>query len=500
MRRLLITLAAVFFTAAQAPGQNAVQKYIEQLKTTDELKEAVWGIKAVKAGGGSVAEYNSKTRMMPASNVKVFTTGLALNELGADYRFKTRLAYSGSVQDGVLKGDLYIVGGGDPTIGARDSVAFPLQKTFSEWEMLVRAAGIRSIEGRIIGDGRWLDCEPQNVSWQLEDAATGDGTVMTGLGFGGGLQAFTVAPGAKAGDPVKVTPQFPETPWMNWTHTAVTGASGSGDQLYYSCTGLAPLASMTGSLALGTPSKRITCTNPFGALTCAFYFYRYLENQGIVASEGPADVDPSGHLRDFAGEALPAAAPQGSLHYIGEAKSPALKDIVSQANGHSDNYYAEALLRILAKEKTGSARFDACQDAREAAFGRLGVAGADRVQFYDGSGLARKNYVTPDFTVRFLSAMTKSSSYKDFLSSLPQAGSGTLASRLRSAPDSVRSRVRMKSGSMNGVRCFCGYILPSDGKPENTIVFSIMTNNTVVASSRMNFIMDRIITLLAEEN
>ena len=452
---------AVISTALLAQGQNAVQKYVEQLKTTDELKEAVWGVRAVRVGGGGVAEYNSRTRMMPASNVKVFTTGLALNELGADYRFRTRLAYSGSIEDGVLKGDLYIVGGGDPTIGARDSVAFALQKTFSDWEKLVRAAGIKSIEGYVVGDGRWLDCEPQNVSWQLEDAATGDGTVMTGL-----------------------------------------GPSGSGDQLYYACTYLAPVASMTGSLALGTAAKRITCTNPFGALTCAFYFYRYLENKGITASEGPADIDPSGRLRDFAGDGteLRAAVAQDALTFIGESKSPTLKDIIKQANGESDNYYAEALLRILAKERTGSASFESCQTARQDAFAKLGVSGADRVQFYDGSGLARKNYITPDFTVRFLTAMTKVPGYKDYLSSLPQAGSGTLASRLRSAPESVRKRVRMKSGSMNGVRCFSGYILASDGKPENTIVFSIMTNNTVVPSSKMNFIMDRIITLLAEEN
>ena len=138
--KMFVAATVLFCAAALAYGQSAAQKYVEQLKTTDELKEAVWGIKAVKAGGGSIAEYNSGIRMMPASNVKVFTTGLALNELGADYRFKTRLAYSGSIEDGVLKGDLYIVGGGDPTIGARDSVAFALQKTFSEWEKLVRAA------------------------------------------------------------------------------------------------------------------------------------------------------------------------------------------------------------------------------------------------------------------------------------------------------------------------------------------------------------------------
>ena len=79
-KRMFLAAAALFCAAFLAGGQNAAQKYVAQLKTTDELKDAVWGIRAVKAGGGTVAEYNARTRMMPASNVKVFTTGLALNE------------------------------------------------------------------------------------------------------------------------------------------------------------------------------------------------------------------------------------------------------------------------------------------------------------------------------------------------------------------------------------------------------------------------------------
>lgn len=502
IRGTIIFMAALAL-GLQARAQTAVQQYIGQLKTTDELKEAVWGIRAVKVGGQVVADYGSATRMMPASNVKVLTTGLALNELGADYRFRTRLAYAGEIVDGVLKGDLYIVGGGDPTIGARDSVATALQTTFSQWEKLVRAAGIKRVEGRVVGDGRWLDCEPQNPSWQLEDAATGDGTVMTGLSFGGGLQAFNVTAGARAGEPAKVEAVFPEVPWMTFRHTCTTGAAGTEESLYYDCTDLAPVASMTGSVPLGTKSKRITCTNSFGALTCAFYFYRYLENQGIVVEEGPADIDAGGCLRDFVSpdDGMPAAVPQESLHFIGEYFSPKLKDIVRQTNTQSNNYYAEAILRVLARERRGSASSASCRAVSLEAFGRLGVTGADRIQIYDGSGLARKNYITPDFFVRFLTAMRKSPAADDFRRSLPRAGSGTLASRLQSAPESVRNRVFMKSGSMNGVRCFSGYIMPSDGGgEEDIIVFSILTNNTVTAASRINFIMDKLIGLMAQEN
>ncbi|MDO5442880.1 MAG: D-alanyl-D-alanine carboxypeptidase, partial [Bacteroidia bacterium] len=206
MKRLIIILAA--FISVQAAAQNAVQQYIEQLKGTDELKEAVWGIKAVKLGGGTVAEYNSRTRMMPASNMKLITTGLALNGLGSDYRFRTGIAYSGGICDGVLDGDLYIVGGGDPTLGDRDSVAVELKETFSQWEKMIRDAGITRIEGRIIGDGRWFEGESQNWSWMLEDCAGGDGAAMSALSFGGGLQSFTVSPGARIGDPVKVEAVF----------------------------------------------------------------------------------------------------------------------------------------------------------------------------------------------------------------------------------------------------------------------------------------------------
>ena len=499
MKRLILILAA--FLSVQAAAQNAVQQYIEQLTGTDELKEAVWGIKAVKLSGATVAEYNSRTRMMPASNMKLITTGLALNGLGSDYRFRTGIAYSGDIRDGVLNGDLYIVGGGDPTLGDRDSVAVELRTTFSEWEKIIRDAGITRIEGRIVGDGRWFDGEPQNWSWMLEDCAAGDGTVMSALSFGGGLQSFSVSPGAKVGEPVKVEAVFPETPWMNWAHSATTAPAGTGDRLFYSTNDLTPTASMTGTLAVDAKQKRITCANSFGAMTCAFYFYRYLENQGIIATEGPADIDASGYIRDFTGEeGAPLAAPGDSLKAIGETHSLPLLDIVRHTNAASNNYYAESFLKVLTKEKKGSSGIDACRDMIMSSLKGMGVKDADRMQFFDGSGLSRKNYVTPDFFVRFLTAMHSTPEYRNYLSTLPQPGRGTLVSRMASAPESVRARVYMKSGSMNGVRCYSGYILPSDGREENIIVFSFLTNNTVVAASRMNFIIDKTVSLLAAEN
>lgn len=489
--------------APQNAQKNAAQSYVEQLKTTEELKESAWGIKAVKLDGTTVAGHNSGTRLLPASITKLITTGVALNELGPDYRFRTAIAYSGSIEDGVLLGDLYIIGGADPTIGARDSVAIALQETFAQWMKFVTDAGITKIEGRIIGDGRFIDGEYQNLSWQIEDGFCGDGTGMTGLSFYRNLQDARVSPGQTVGAAVKVEQIFPETPWMNWYHTCTTAPKGEGNDLYFACTNLAPVASLSGTYAIDQPRRRVTCANSFGAMTCAYYFYRYLEQSGILAGEGPADIDPLGYVRDFESpsEHQEAALPAGELKTLGVYDSPALRDIVRQTNFTSDNFYAETLLRVLAKEQTGSACYDSCATVESRALARLGVKPAGRVQIMDGSGLGRKNYISPDFFVDFLTAMHGSDVFDDYLRSLPQPGSyGTLQTRMSGAAPSVRSRVYMKSGSMNGVRCFSGYILPSDGKPEETIVFSVMTNNTIVAASRINFIMDKIIGLLAAEN
>lgn len=499
MKKLALILAVLL--SFQAAAQNAVQAYLNQLKTTEELKEAVWGLKAVKLNGEVIAEYNGGTRMVPASNMKLITTGVILNELGPDYRFQTKLAYNGEIRDSTLIGDLYIVGGGDPTIGDRDTVAVELQATFAAWEKIIRSAGIERIEGRIIGDGRYFDGERQNHSWMLEDCAAGDGTVLTGLSFSGGLQSFNVSPGAKDGDPAKVEAIFPETPWMNWNHSCRTAAAGTGEDLYYASSELAPIASMTGTVPLGAKTRRITCANSFGAMTCAFYFYRYLENEGIIATEGPADIDMNGLIRDFSSEeALPAAKPQDQLAYIGGTVSKPLVDIVRHTNNESNNYYAESFMRTLAKEKSGSATYASGQETVKSALKNLGLKNVAEMQIFDGSGLSRKNYVSPDFFVDYLTAMHSSKVYSAFLSTLPQPGKGTLVSRMVNASSSVRARVYMKSGSMNGVRCYSGYILPSDGSEENIIVFSFLTNNTVTAVSRMNFIIDKTVSLLAEEN
>lgn len=506
MKKIPAIFLLLFF-CGNIQAQTELQKYIQILRSTEELGEAVWGIKATRLSGEEIAGYNSSTRMLPASNTKLVTTGLALLELGPDYHFKTEIAYSGTISEGILNGDLYIVGGGDPTISARDSVSRPLLETFSAWTKMIRDAGISRIEGRIIGDGRFFGEELVNYSWEYGDIGSDYAPGGSGLCFYKNTQDFRITPGSTAGDPVGVETAFPLTPWINLRSVAKTADAGTGNDLIYVSTDMAPVAEMRGTVEAGRKPFRMSGSNKFGAMTCAWYFYKYLEGCGIVATEGPADIDNLGLVRNFSEEALYSAAGSSQLTIIGESLSPSLLDIARETNNISDNFYAEAILRAMALEMTGSARYDSCMVAETAALKHLAEISArnsirtipvnlgDDVYLVDGSGLSRHDYVTPDFFVDFLSAMMNTDVFQDYLSSIPGP-----AMRLRNAPQDLRERVHMKSGSMSGVRCFSGYISPVSGRMEDTIIFSVMTNNTLVPRSRIDFIMDKIITLLAREN
>ncbi|MBQ6014977.1 MAG: D-alanyl-D-alanine carboxypeptidase [Bacteroidales bacterium] len=224
---------------------------------------------------------------------------------------------------------------------------------------------------------------------------------------------------------------------------------------------------------------------PDGPLAAATHFRRWLVANGIVVTGGAGEntVD--------------------SLTTLGIAQSASLNHIATIANHQSDNFCAETLLKAIGKANNGSDDYDTATAALHRALSPIGLAGPSAgMRFADGSGLSRKNYVSPEFLVRLLTGMAKTGVYKDYLGSLPRPGrkDGTLQTRLPKAPAAVKNRIYMKSGSMNGVRCFSGYILPSDGDTRKTIAFSIMVNNFVGKQSELAPVLDNLILELANEN
>lgn len=477
-----------------APGRLA--RYVGLVAEGETLRGSQFSVLAVTAGGDTLVAYENGRRLIPASNTKLVTTGLALHELGPDYRFDTRLAYSGHIADGVLHGDLYLVGGGDPTLGTKDSIAVPFETLFAGWKKILTDAGIRRIEGRVVGDGRRFDGPIEQDTWMSQDLGTYYGAGGTALSFYRNIVEIDVAAGTKPGAPVSMTPVWPETPWMQWRNAARTGAKGTGNSLYLFNTDLAPVAELRGAFATDRQPRKEEFSNKFGALTCAYYFRNYLKNNGIP-SDGAADITSEGRLRSetFEDLGLPADSPED----LGGTVSPSLLRIARMTNRRSDNFYAETLYRTLSLETKGSADYAVCREAEDAALRRLGLD-PSAVRIVDGSGLSRGNWISPDFLCAFLRKMMDTPVFEDFIGTLGSPGTGTYAARLQNESKDLRRRIFYKSGSMEGVRCYSGYVIPSSGRREDTVVFSVMLNNCTAPSWKFLPLIDKVIALVAMEN
>ena len=143
MNRIFIIVTFLISGLTVSYAQKTLQERAMDLISDPAFVNALVGIKAVTGSGDTLVKVNSDKLLVPASNMKLVSTGNALVKLGADFRYRTDLAHDGVISDGILHGNLYIVGNGDPLTGSKDSIATPLESTFREWENIVRKAGIR---------------------------------------------------------------------------------------------------------------------------------------------------------------------------------------------------------------------------------------------------------------------------------------------------------------------------------------------------------------------
>lgn len=509
MTKTLSFLLISIFNIGIATAQTvSIQDMAQTLASDPTFNHALVGIKAVRGDGESIVALNDGKMLAPASNMKLISTGAALFSLGPDFRFATDLAHDGEISDGVLHGNLYIVGGADPLTGSKDSVAVVLTETFSQWCKALNRVGIKRIEGHIIGDGRWLDGMGEDPSWQWGDLGTYYGAAVTGLMFYENMMSFSVAAGPAVGEPVKIEPSYPSCSWMDFRYSGVTGEKGTGDKLYMYASEFEPVAEIRGTFGADRAAKRLDCSNRFPEYTCAVYFKNYLQQHGIPCSAGAADFRLR---REWLSSGIPdyGLGPEGdSLKVIGSFYSPSLARIAFKTNHESHNLLAETLFRTLGKENTGSSCRDSARVAMRTFLKKMHV-GSQGLSMQDGSGLSRQNLVSADFMCRFLGAMMDSPCFEEYLWSLPvPGGNGTLQYNMKGVPQEVRARFRIKSGSMDGVRCYSGYILPPDFVPEagaeipqevkdKTIIFSVMTNNCVSPSWKVRQMLDRFMVELA---
>ena len=467
-------------------AQNNVQNYVNNtLKTDPLLKNAAVALLVEGGRGQTVAWWNADLPLLSASTMKTITTGVALEVLGPDFRFETKIAQAGSIDDdGVLHGDIYIIGGGDPTLASHNDIANPVDEVFAEWTAALRNAGITAIDGSVKGDAGIFSEGIIQDNWCWNDLGTDYGNGPCGLSFAENLSYYSVTPGLNEGDKVVITPVEAVFSEMNLINNATTGAPKTGDKLTHYASDLSPVGRFTGTYAVDRKTDTIAVSNKFPALTCAEAFAGYLAGEGIFAAgEAVASGEETEH--DAASRvpvrAALGAAPDSAI-MLSVTYSPRLQEICCETNTKSNNFFAEMLLMTVSLHLTGEASYAKGPKAVE---DYIAAAGCNTTGLRqdDGSGLSRFNFVSPRFFCNFYRLMQKSNIFVDYLETFPTpGGDGTLKYVLSKESLELRSRIHCKSGSMTAVKCYAGYIETAGGE---VLRFAIMVNNFDCPNSKI---------------
>lgn len=410
-------------------AKELVDINVNTMMTDPVLKNATWGFVVYDPKTKKViSSYNESTPLVPASTTKLLTTETALNLLGENYRWMTQLEYSGTIdENGVLNGNLYLIGSGDPSLGTNKAGAWSYRDIISDFMGGLSREGIRKVNGDIIIQTALFKGNitrlPENVVW-LEN-----NNYYLPVGTTREINPANEKLIMKKSGLTSEKKYFYMSPYAN---QMVYAEKYEGD----------------GILTTKLPDAPAYLANSFRTTLVK-------SGIGVTGKVTPKMTD---------------AAPE-SRKLVSAYKSPTLGDIVFYTNQHSDNSLAEALLKTVGFQKMGdqtseSGRMVVTNHLKEESFDMMGL------NYIDGSGLSRSNNVTPISQVKFLTSLMDEKYYKTYFTSLPVGGqSGTLK---RMFIGTGNGQVFAKTGTLNKVKTLAGYLKTNSGK---TLVFSLMVNN-----------------------
>ena len=491
--------------------QTPVKESSQRAETVEGLREriaahiaqprfapAAWGVKVVSLDTGkTIFEHNAEKYFNPASNAKLYTAALALEHLGADYRIRTSL-YSTARPNaaGTLKADLIIYGRGDPTMAARLNGGDYL-KGFDPLITQLVNAGVRHVEGDLVADESYFAGPPLGSGWEWDDLQAYYGAEASALTINDNSLDLFVKPADRAGLPCRVTTGPPTSfvTLMNRTQTAPKGTEPRivvyrpvGENIIY----------VSGRFPIDRPNyySSVAVHNPAGLF--ASLFKDALAGRGIVVTGRTRVIDWKYR------EVTPVDLTK--LIELGSVESMPLGDIVRETLKPSQNLYAQLLLLQVGANQVLGAGSHGLETEGAAGAGtekirvpgnpqpptpnpyltteeigvesmndflaRVGVKKGD-VLLEEGSGLSRRDVITPQATVALLNYMSRSRWAEVYRNALPVGGvDGTLQNRMKGTPGA--GNVRAKTGSLRYVYTLSGYVTTAAGE---RLAFSVMLNN-----------------------
>src|SRR6267142_1263130 len=368
----------------------------ETLLGTAPASKGEWGLLVTDAESGEILyEQNADKYFVPASNMKLFSTALALAKLGPDFRFHTTVETRGAVSsEGVLSGDVVLVGRGDPNLSNRrfpyqlkEEFDGPPEKVLAELADALVAKGVKEISGDVIGDDSYFPRERYPNGWEIDDMVWEYGAAISSIVVDDNTVTLTLTPGELAGSPVHAVVS-PATPDFAVKNDVVTSAPEVKSDLTLKRDPGANLVVVKGTLpAKSTPRKLVLAVEE-PAQHAAATLKRVLEERGIKVGGGTR----ARHER---------AESSGESTVLAEHVSVPLGDSVKLVNKISQNLHTEMLLRTVARQNGAWSSPDDLMKVPADFYTAAGIAPGDVIQT-DASGLSRHDLITPRAVVTLL--------------------------------------------------------------------------------------------------
>lgn len=463
-----ILIVAFFMIIANSGiSQTKYQSYVDAFVAYEPFSNASISLKAIDVASGEVLmDYHSNTTLPPASTMKLFSTASAIDILGPNYQPVTSVQYDGAVIDSVLNGNIWIFGGGDMTLGSRYFNDENAQSSFlSDWVNSIRKAGIKQINGSIIADGSSFGYEGVPDGWSWSDIGNYYGAGFSGICIYDNMIQYHFQT-KTVGTPAILKSTFPISDKLVF-HNEIKSANVSGDNSYIYGSPFSYYRSGIGTLPANNADFVVKGSLPDPEEQLANELKSALEKNGISVM----------------GDATPMRTTILTMQVrtftpILEYRGKTISEIATITNHKSINLFAEGLMCLTGKKQIGLGSTSASTSYLETYWSkRINTSG---LHIKDGSGLSRSNAVSASHYCDLLKSMHNSVNYSFFYNSLPISGkSGTLTSVCKN--QAAHGKVHAKSGTMNRIKSYAGYIESNSGK---TIAFAVIVNNYECSNSQ----------------
>lgn len=480
MKKTIFAIALLVTLTAAAQQSADLERLVNQTHREAGMKHGQLAVSVYNATTGKeVYSHNGDLAVTPASVVKLFTTGVGFAQLGKDFRFTTKIGVRGNIdRDGVLHGNIYLIGGGDPLLGSYRYRQTTPDSLFNSWMQALKKKGIRRIDGRVCYNAAIFDEQPLHDSWQWGDVGNYYAAGVNGLNFHENMYFVYFNAGKRLGHPATAVRTVPKNIDIHGSSEVTTAGENTGDNVIIYGTPTSKERLYRGTVPLGKNDFAVRGAMPNPARTCADLFASHLRTHGLGVSSNSMQV---------------YSVPD-SLRQVLDYRSSSYYTIAQYTNLTSNNIYAESIFKYLGYAKYGLGSF---ANGSRAVMEWLTSKGLDTdgTNIVDGSGLSRLNRTTTDFLCRYLATISHEPFHEEFMQSMAKVGeSGTAKNLLPNLPLGIT--VRVKTGTMEGVKSYAGYVITPHGQ---TLTFAIVSNghdgSDRVVAEKLNKILYKIATM-----